>query len=72
VRFLAQPCAVGACDAVRSRSQLSTAGLQLSEHLTLDQTHQAVQERLARYQVTISRRKALYLFEAYCSLLPAA
>jgi hypothetical protein len=28
--------------------------LRLGQHLTLDQTHQAVQERLARYQVTIS------------------
>jgi hypothetical protein len=46
--------------------------LRLSEHLTLDQTHQAVQERLARSQVTISRREVLYLFEAYCSLLRAA
>jgi hypothetical protein len=46
--------------------------MRLSEHLTLDQTHQAVQERLARYQVTISRREVLYLFEAYCSLLRAA
>jgi hypothetical protein len=50
--------------------------LRLSEHLTLDQTldqtHQAVQERLVRYQVTISRREVLYLFEAYCSLLRAA
>jgi hypothetical protein len=46
--------------------------LRLGEHLTLDQTHQAVQERLARYQVTISRREVLYLFEAYCSLLRAA
>jgi hypothetical protein len=46
--------------------------LRLGQHLTLDQTHQAVQERLARYQVTISRREVLYLFEAYCSLLRAA
>jgi hypothetical protein len=46
--------------------------LRLGQHLTLDQTHQAVQERLARYDVTISRREVLYLFEAYCSLLRAA
>jgi hypothetical protein len=46
--------------------------LRLSQHLTLDQTHQAVQARLGRYQVTISRREVLYLFEAYCSLLRAA
>ncbi len=46
--------------------------LRLGQHLTLDQTHQVVQERLARWQVTISRREVLYLFEAYCSLLRAA
>src|SRR5258708_6622002 len=46
--------------------------LRLHQHLTLDQTHQVVQERLARWQVTISRREVLYLFEAYCSLLRAA
>jgi hypothetical protein len=46
--------------------------LRLSQHLTLDQTHQVVQERLGRYQVTISRREVRYLFEAYCSLLRAA
>jgi hypothetical protein len=46
--------------------------LRLSQHLTLDQTHQVVQERLARWQVTISRREVLYLFEAYCSLLRSA
>jgi hypothetical protein len=46
--------------------------LRLSQHLTLDQTHQVVRERLAPWQVTISRREVLYLFEAYCSLLRAA
>ena len=46
--------------------------LRLSQHLTLDQTHQVVQARLSRWQVTISRREVLYLFEAYCSLLRAA
>lgn len=46
--------------------------LRLSQHLTLDQTHQVVQERLSRWRVTISRREVLYLFEAYCSLLRAA
>jgi hypothetical protein len=46
--------------------------LRLSQHLTLDQTHQVVQAQLARWQVTISRREVLYLFEAYCSLLRAA
>jgi hypothetical protein len=46
--------------------------VRLSEHLTLDQTHQAVQERLARFHMTISRREVLYLFEAYCSLLRVA
>src|SRR5258708_21501884 len=46
--------------------------LRLHQHLTLDQTHQVVQARLARLQVTISRREVLYLFEAYCSLLRPA
>jgi hypothetical protein len=46
--------------------------LRLSQHLTLDQTHQVVQAQLSRWQVTISRREVLYLFEAYCSLLRAA
>jgi hypothetical protein len=38
------------------------AHLRLGQHLTLDQTHQthqAVHERLGRYDVTISRREAL-------------
>ena len=46
--------------------------LRLSQHLTLDQTHQVIQAHLSRWQVTISRREVLYLFEAYCSLLRAA
>jgi hypothetical protein len=46
--------------------------LRLSQHLTLDQTHQIVQAQLSRWQVTISQREVLYLFEAYCSLLRAA
>ncbi|HEV2456963.1 MAG TPA: hypothetical protein VGS80_01255 [Ktedonobacterales bacterium] len=46
--------------------------LRLSQHLTLDQTHQVVQAQLSRWQVTLSRREGLYLFEAYCSLLRAA
>ena len=45
--------------------------LRLGQHLTLDQTHQAVRERLARWRVTISRREVRYLVEAYCSLLGA-
>ncbi len=51
---------------------LAIGHLRLSQHLTLDQTHQAVQERLARYHVSISRRAVLSLFEAYGSLLGAA
>jgi hypothetical protein len=46
--------------------------LRPSQRLTPDETHQAVQERLAPWQVTISRREVLYLFEAYCNLLRAA
>ncbi len=38
--------------------------LRLHQHLTLDHTHQVVQERLARWQVTISRRAVLDLVEA--------
>lgn len=43
--------------------------LRLAQHQTLDQTHQALQQRLAPFHLTISRREVLYLFEAYCTLL---
>jgi hypothetical protein len=46
--------------------------LRLSHHRTLDQTHQAVQDRLTPLDLTISRREVLYLFDAYCTLLRAA
>lgn len=46
--------------------------LRLSRHLTLDETHQYLQEQFRLQQVTISRREVLYLFDAYCSLLRAA
>ena len=46
--------------------------LRLAEHLSLDQTHSVVQERLARWQLSISRREILYLFDAYCTLFRTA
>ena len=46
--------------------------VRLGEHLSLDQTHAVVQERLARWQLSISRREILYLFDAYCTLFRVA
>jgi hypothetical protein len=46
--------------------------LRLAQQHTLDQTHQALQQRLAPFALTISRREVLYLFEAYCTLLRAS
>ena len=46
--------------------------LHLSQHQTVDEIHQHVQERLAPLGVTISRREILYLFDAYCTLLRAS
>jgi hypothetical protein len=46
--------------------------LRLAQHHTYDQLHQAVQDRLQPFGVTISRREVLYLFDAYCVLLRAA
>jgi hypothetical protein len=46
--------------------------LRLAQQHTLDQTHQALLARLAPFDLTISRREVLYLFEAYCTLLRAA
>jgi hypothetical protein len=46
--------------------------LRLAEHQTVDEVHQGLQERLAPFALTISRREVLYLFDAYCSLLRAA
>lgn len=46
--------------------------LRLVDHRTLDETHQVVQERLKPWDVTISRREILYLFDVYCTLLRAA
>jgi len=45
--------------------------LRLAHQHTLDQTHQAIQARLAPFELTISRREVLYLFDAYCTLLRA-
>jgi hypothetical protein len=46
--------------------------LRLAQHHTLDQTHQAVQARLTPFELTISRRETLYLFDAYCTLVRAS
>ncbi len=46
--------------------------LKLSQHKTVDEVHEAVNERLKNYQISMSRRNVMYLFEAYCALLKAA
>jgi hypothetical protein len=46
--------------------------LRLAQQHTLDQAHQALQARLTPFDLTISRRETLYLFEAYCTLVRAA
>jgi len=46
--------------------------LRLAQHQTVDEVHQTLLERLAPWQLTISRREVLYLFDAYCVLLRAA
>jgi hypothetical protein len=46
--------------------------LRLAHQHTLDQAHQALQAHLTPFDLTISRRETLYLFEAYCTLIRAA
>lgn len=46
--------------------------LKLSQHQTVDEVHQSINERLKDYQISLSRRNVMYLFEAYCALLKAA
>src|SRR5438874_3766042 len=46
--------------------------LRLAQQHSLDQAHQALQARLAPFELTLSRRETLYLFEAYCTLVRAA
>jgi hypothetical protein len=46
--------------------------LRLAQQHSLDQAHQAVLTRLAPFELTISRREVLYLFDAYCTLMRAA
>jgi hypothetical protein len=46
--------------------------LKLSQHQTVDEVHQSINERLKGYQIRMSRRNVMYLFEAYCALLKAA
>jgi hypothetical protein len=38
--------------------------LRLNTHLTVDEVHKVLQERLSRFHLTISRREVMYLFEA--------
>ncbi len=45
--------------------------LRLAHQHTLDQTHQAMLARLAPFDLRMSRRETLYLFEAYCTLVRA-
>src|SRR5262245_45636321 len=46
--------------------------LRLAQQHTLDQAHQTLQARLTPFELTISRRETLYLFDAYCTLVRAA
>jgi hypothetical protein len=46
--------------------------LRLAQQHSLDQAHQAIQARLARFGLTMSRRETLYLVEADCTLVRAA
>lgn len=45
--------------------------LKLARHQTLDEVHQGLNQILAAFELTISRREVMYLFEAYCQLLQA-
>jgi Transposase, Mutator family len=46
--------------------------LKLNQHQTVDEVHRDVNERLKNYQISMSRRNVMYLFEAYSALLKAA
>lgn len=46
--------------------------LKLSQHQTVDEVHRGINERLKDYQISLSRRNVMYLFEAYAALLKAA
>jgi len=46
--------------------------LKLGKHYTVDEVHKEVNERLKTYDIQISRRNVMYLFEAYCALLKAS
>jgi hypothetical protein len=45
--------------------------LKLHQHQTVDEVHREVNERLKDYQISMSRRNVMYLFEAYSALLKA-
>lgn len=46
--------------------------LKLHHHQTVDEVHRSINERLKDYQISMSRRNVMYLFEAYGALLKAA
>lgn len=46
--------------------------LKLQKHQTLDEVYETVNGRLKPFQLSISRRNIMYLFDAYCTLLTAA
>lgn len=46
--------------------------LKLHHHQTVDEVHRSVNERLKGYQISMSRRNVMYLFEAYSALLKSA
>jgi hypothetical protein len=46
--------------------------LKLHQHQTVDEVHRSINERLKDYQISMSRRNVMYLFEAYSALLQAA
>jgi hypothetical protein len=46
--------------------------LKLHHHQTIDEVHRGINERLKDYQMSMSRRNVMYLFEAYSALLQVA
>jgi len=46
--------------------------LRLGKHLTLDETHAELCERLAPLGASVSRREVMYLFDTFCTVLRAA
>jgi hypothetical protein len=46
--------------------------LRLSKHYTVDEVHREINEKIKPYNVQMSRRNVMYLFEAYCALLKSS